>query len=110
MKKYLYIGAGAFLPGVPTADLTEDEWLSLPNEMRELAVALDLYQVVTAEYQTGTRQQAAGQEPGTEGEADGRSEGRKVDDVADDGSAGVSDDRGGDRHVPRAGRKAARPG
>lgn len=108
MKKYLYIGAGAFLPGVPTADLTEEQWAALDDETRELAVALDLYQVVTVEDQAGSRQQAAGQEPGTEGEADGR-EGADAG-VADDDSAGAVDDGGGDRHVPRAGRKAARPG
>lgn len=81
----LYIGFGAFLPGVPARDMTAEEWAALPQEQQELAVALDLYQVVT------------------EGEQDGREDAA----VVGDDTPGAADDGVGHRGVPgRRGRKA----
>ena len=44
--RYLYIGLGAFLPGVPARDLGADEWEALAEEQRALALDLDLYQPI----------------------------------------------------------------
>lgn len=41
----VYIGAGAYLPGVPQRDLTEAEWAALDAETRKLALDLKLYRV-----------------------------------------------------------------
>lgn len=48
----VYAGAGQYLPGVPAADMTEDEWLALPAETRARALELDLYQVAAPESAT----------------------------------------------------------
>lgn len=82
----LYIGFGGFLPGVPARDLTAEEWLGLPDETRELALALDLYQVDRGQEKAG----AEGSE--MEGGADGRED----EGVVDDGATGAAD--GGARH------------
>ena len=42
----IYIGAGAYLHGVPARDITADEWAALPEELRKIALDLDLYQPV----------------------------------------------------------------
>lgn len=43
----VYIGAGAYLAGVPARDMTLDEWEALDPADRATALALDLYQVAT---------------------------------------------------------------
>jgi hypothetical protein len=41
-----YVGRGAFISGVPTRDLTMDEWYELPPATREFALNTGLYLVV----------------------------------------------------------------
>mgnify|MGYP000098961534 CR=1 FL=1 len=43
---YYYIRPGHFIPGIPTLDLTEEQWNSYPADLREAALANDLYQRV----------------------------------------------------------------
>ena len=90
----LYIGFGRFLDGVPARDLTAGEWAALPDEARALAVALDLYQVVS-------------EEPEASEEAEGEQDGREDAGVVGDDTPGAADDGVGHRGVPgRRGRKA----
>ena len=44
-KQVIYIGDGQFLPGMPACDMTMAEWEALPEDRRELALRLELYQV-----------------------------------------------------------------
>lgn len=37
--KYRYVGGGAFVPGVPTRDLSEKEWALLPKSLQKKALA-----------------------------------------------------------------------
>lgn len=87
----LYIGFGAFLPGVPARDLSAAEWAALDEETRELALALDLYQEVRDEG-SGVR----GQEEAEVAEAEGVTDGREDAAVVDDDPPGAAD--GGESH------------
>lgn len=46
---YVYVGAGAWLHGVPARDLTTDEWESLDADLRATALARGLYEPVDAD-------------------------------------------------------------
>lgn len=39
-----YVGGDAYLPGMPRADMTEEEWKRQPSERRERARHLKLYE------------------------------------------------------------------
>jgi hypothetical protein len=40
---------GEFVPGIPTRDLTPEEWAALPERLRHQAIQADLYMAVTKE-------------------------------------------------------------
>lgn len=44
VKVMKYVGNGYFVPGVPMRDIPIDEWEALPEELRDKALALGLYQ------------------------------------------------------------------
>jgi hypothetical protein len=43
-----YVGAGAFVPGIPARDLDGDEWAALDPSLREAAEMGGLYEIVPA--------------------------------------------------------------
>jgi hypothetical protein len=40
-----YVGDGGFITGVPMRDMSQEEWLALPDELLALALASGLYEV-----------------------------------------------------------------
>lgn len=40
-----YVMPGTFVPGLPSRDMTVEEWEACPVELREWAVSLGLYEV-----------------------------------------------------------------
>lgn len=42
MAKYKYVGGG-YYAGLPTTDMTEDEWKSYPEELTKAALKSGLY-------------------------------------------------------------------
>lgn len=46
MIKFRYIGDGSFLHGIPAKDLSEDEFNSLAQELKETIIASALYVLV----------------------------------------------------------------
>lgn len=40
-----YVGNGSYLPGLPACDMTREEWDIQPEDLRELALELGLYEV-----------------------------------------------------------------
>ena len=45
MDNYIYIGNGDHLIGLPTKDMTDDEWKSYPEELTKAALKLGLYEI-----------------------------------------------------------------
>lgn len=45
----VYVGGGNYTDGVPARDLKREEWEALSEELRALALSLNLYEQVTAE-------------------------------------------------------------
>lgn len=43
-----YVGNGAFVPGVPTVDMSLTDWLELPENLRKTALENGLYQIAEA--------------------------------------------------------------
>lgn len=43
MRIFAYVGAGAFIHGVPARDLTGEEWDALDIETQRVALARSLY-------------------------------------------------------------------
>ena len=43
MADVLYVGNGAFRPGVPARDMTADEWTEVAADERTLCLSLGLY-------------------------------------------------------------------
>jgi len=45
VDNYIYIGNGDHLIGLPTKDMTDDEWKSYPEELTKAALKLGLYEI-----------------------------------------------------------------
>lgn len=45
--KARYLGGGVeFIPGIPTRDLTVDDWLKLPADLQKKAISTKVYKLV----------------------------------------------------------------
>lgn len=45
-KGYRFTGGNRFLNGIPAKDMTLREWRELPEDLRELALNIGLYEVI----------------------------------------------------------------
>ena len=47
MDKYIYIEGQGYIIGLPSRDMTEQEWKKYPKELTDAALAIGLYRLKT---------------------------------------------------------------